>query len=194
MKWTQAKRWVMAFACIGVVLFLLSQAPRLQARSSYTSSGISGIAMATERSPGIKPGSPVPQTDLVDLAGNPVPLLGKQKTVLLFIRTTCSASKQQLTHLQGWVSRNPGYAKKFDLRVVSPEKLDLLRPFGQEYSFPVYQDPSAMLEDQLGVNGSPFLFLVDNDGRVILRWAGAVETDDGNLMDTLLEMLLDGAY
>lgn len=152
-----------------------------------------GSAPAAYRGRG-RVGDLVPDDELVSLAGDAVSLASLAgRPVLLNLWATwcvpCLAEMPELAELQERFG--PEGLAVVGVSVDDEESLDQVRAFVSEgkVRIPVWLDPQMQVYRALRVRGLPATFVVDREGRILLRHDGPITADDSRLRAALRRAL-----
>ena len=110
---------------------------------------------------------------------------GAGPMVINFWASWCGPCRRELPELEALS------ADRDDVRVVGilhDDTADAGRAFADELglTFPLAEDPGGRLYDRFGATGLPFTVFVDREGRVALRWFGAI---DREVLTTVVDQL-----
>ena len=159
--------------------------PRPVAASGTTSSGRGRV------------GESVPDLELVSLSDDKVSLASlRGHAVLLNLWATwclpCLAEMPELAALHEHY-RAKGLVV-VGVNVDSADRSDSVRAFVSEWEIPfaVWLDPEMKVQGALRVRGLPATFVIDREGRIILRRDRPITADDAELRKALSRALRDG--
>ena len=123
-------------------------------------------------------GKAAPDFALPSLDGQRVELAdyrGRKKLVVSFWASWCGPCKMEMPALVDFYKQHRQDADKFELVAISidEERADA-EDFAtkQKLPFPVLFDPHSQAADAYGVEGIPFLFVIDENGKVVYGQAG----------------------
>lgn len=123
-------------------------------------------------------GKAAPDFALPSLDGQRVALAdfhGKKKLVVSFWASWCGPCRTEMPMLEEFYRKHRQDADKFELVAIS---VDEERADAEEFAmkmkipFPVLLDPRSRTAGEYGVEGIPYLFVIDENGRVLYGQAG----------------------
>lgn len=160
-------------------------APRVAAASGPTSTVYSGHGRVGEGVPGL---------ELESLDGGTVSLtsLPGRAVLLNLWATWCLPCLKEMPELAALHERHGSQGLVVvGVSVDDAEALDRVRAFVAERRIPfaVWLDPEMLLFDALRVRGLPATFVVDREGRIVLRREGTITADDPDLGEALSRAL-----
>ncbi|MGD2069447.1 MAG: TlpA disulfide reductase family protein [Gemmatimonadota bacterium] len=164
--------------------------------------------MGRDRFRPVTAGEPAPSFQVTDLDGNPVRLADyRGKVVLVNIWATwCAPCREEMPSMERLygeiedddfvilavsVDAAPGERDQGGRPGVSKTRLaefagDL------DLTFPILHDPSGKIEDSYQTTGVPESFLVDRDGVIVRRIAGATVWDHESYRELIRRLLANG--
>ena len=121
--------------------------------------------------------APAPNFQLATLDGEPVSLkdFRGKKVVVSFWASWCGPCRMELPELQAFYEKYHGKNKDFEILAISTDEV---RREAERYArdakltFPVLWDRDGKTGDAYGVDGIPMLFVIDENGKVVLTQAG----------------------
>jgi len=184
----------MRWACVaGFAVAFLLLAPGL-ARAGEREADMPDRAELGVFVPSSQP-APAPAVSLMDLAGNTVDLSDfKGKVVLINLWATwCEPCRREMPSLERLQSRLGG---RIEVLAVSEDRGGgkMVEPFIAKLglkSVKTYIDPKCIVGHAFEVQGLPTSFLIDREGKVLGRVAGAAEWDSPKIL-AVLESFLSG--
>ncbi len=117
---------------------------------------------------------PAPEFTLATLAGESISTKdyrGKKKLVVSFWASWCGPCRMELPELQAFYERYHAAGGTFEVLAISTDenRLEAERYVrNTKLTFPVLWDEYGTTEDAYGVEGIPMLFVIDENGKVIL--------------------------
>ena len=123
-------------------------------------------------------GKAAPEFELPSLDGQKISLAhfhGKKKLVVSFWASWCGPCRMEMPMLQEFYKQLRNDSDKFELLAIS---VDEERGEAEDFAmrmklpFPVLLDPKSSVANSYGVDGIPFLFVIDENGTVTYGQAG----------------------
>lgn len=120
---------------------------------------------------------PAPDLDLHDISGNPVSLRDYRGQVVLVNNwaTWCPPCRQEMPILDAYY-RDHQHQDFVIVAIDEGDPASMVADFVSRYemSFPVWLDPNSSALNSFRNNYLPSSYLIDEGGRVIMAWSGAV--------------------